>query len=71
MSTFEPAQTDFHETWYEHCATGGCCKALSFNFLQSVITTWKKEPMKQEQHQCLLLSNPELCMMVYLRKNMQ
>lgn len=27
--------------------------------------------MKQEQHQCLLLSNPELCMMEYLRKNMQ
>jgi len=42
--------TSFHETWHEHCASGGHSNAESFNRRQSVISWRTLEPMALERH---------------------
>ena len=43
--------TDFEEIWYERYAFGGHSIEVIFNFLYSVITTWRtREVVRPELH---------------------
>jgi hypothetical protein len=52
---------DSDENWYGYCATEGCHKLVRFNFLQPLISIWRKDELVMWQwHQSHFIYGPEI-----------